>query len=229
MKIEGYQLEKTDTDCPYLENRIFTSNNLIVNSFDDEGLETFLGNGFRHFGEYFFRPECNLCNECQPIRVPVKKFNFSRSGKRVLKKNAHFTVKLLDKPDADIRYFNLYKEHKRRFAEREVESYENWVSSFFSKFNTSYLMEIIDGDILVGVTHLDVTKNIISAVYCYWNEAYASFSPGKFSILKGIRYAQELGKEYYYLGYFIKENLHMSYKVNYKPNEILKDGVWGYN
>ena len=226
MKIEGYKLENTDTDCPYLDNRIFTSSNLIINSIDDEGLETLLGTGYRHFGEYFFRPECKGCNECHPIRVPVKNFNFSRSEKRVLKKNTYFSVKLLDKPDADIRYFDLYKEHKKRFKETDVESYENWVSSFFSKFNTSYLMEIIDDDILVGVTHLDVTKNIISAVYCYWNEAYASYSPGKFSILKGIKYAQDLGKEYYYLGYYIKGNKHMSYKANYKPNEILESGIW---
>ena len=226
MKIEGYQLENTDTDCPYLDNRIFTSSNLIINSIDDEGLETLLETGYRHFGEYFFRPECNLCNECYPIRVRVKDFTFSRSERRVLNKNIHFTVKFIEKPVADISYFNLYQDHKKRFRESAVESYENWISSFFSNFNTNYLLEIKDGDILVGVTHLDVTSKIVSAVYCYWNEKYSFYSPGKFSILKGIQYAIEIGAEYYYLGYYIKDNKHMSYKANYKPNQILKDGAW---
>ncbi|MCK5153547.1 MAG: arginyltransferase [Spirochaetales bacterium] len=226
MKIEGYQLEKTDTNCPYLENRIFTSNNLILNSFDEEGLETLLSKGYRHFGEYFYRPECNRCTECHPIRIPVKLFNFSRSEKRVITKNAHFTVIIIDKPVADKSYFNLYKDHKKRFKEKDVETYDNWISSFFSKFDSNKLMEIKDGDILVGVTHLDVTSSIVSAVYCYWNEKYAFYSPGKFSILKGIQYAIETGAEYYYLGYYIKDNKHMSYKANYRPNQILEGGAW---
>ncbi len=226
MKIEGYQLEKTDSNCPYLEKRIFISNNLIISSIDEEGLEALLETGYRHFGEYFFRPECGTCKECLPIRVSVKEFNFSRSEKRVLNKNAQFSVKFIEKPTADINYFNLYKDHKKRFKESDFESYDNWTSSFFSKFKTNYLMEIKDRDNLVGITHLDVTSNIVSAVYCYWNENYSSYSPGKFSILKGIQYAMETGAEYYYLGYYIKDNRHMSYKINYKPNQILNDGVW---
>jgi arginine-tRNA-protein transferase len=35
-----------------------------------------------------------------------------------------------------------------------------------------------------------------------------------------------MGIEFYYLGYYIKDNRHMAYKANYKPNEILKDGDW---
>jgi len=226
LQIEGYQLEKTDSNCPYLEDRLFSSKNFIINLIDEEGLESLLGSGYRHFGEYFFKPQCNDCNECRPIRVPVKDFLFSRSEKRVINKNNKFIIKFIEKPVPNLSYFNLYKEHKRRFKEQEVESYENWVSSFFSNFKSNHLMEIRDGEILVGVTHLDVTSKIVSAVYCYWNENYSSYSPGKFSILKGIQYAVEIGAEYYYLGYYIKDNKHMSYKANYKPYQLLKDGVW---
>jgi len=226
VKIEGYQLEKTDSNCPYLDNRIFTSNNLIISSIDEQGLEALVETGYRHFGEYFFRPECGTCKECLSIRVPVNRFDFSRSEKRVLKKNAQFTVKFIEKPVADENYFTLYKDHKKRFKESDFESYDNWTSSFFSKFNTNYLMEIKDGDTLVAITHLDVTSSIVSAVYCYWNENYSFYSPGKFSILKGIQYAMGIGAEYYYLGYYVKNNRHMSYKINYKPNQILNDGIW---
>lgn len=226
MEIEGYHLKQTETKCPYLENRIFISNNMIINIIDDEGIETLLGEGFRHFGSYFFRPECNVCNECQAIRVIVRNFTFTRSEKRVLNKNVGFTVNIIDQPVADMNYFNLYTEHKKKFGRGESESYENWESSFFSKFKHNQILEIKDGDTLVGVTHLDITHKIVSAVYCYWNELYSSFSPGKFSILRGIQYALEKGADYYYLGYFIKDNMHMSYKINYKPNQILKDGFW---
>lgn len=226
MVVEGYRLEETETSCPYLEGHVFTSNNLIINTIDDEGIESMLESGFRHFGAYFFRPECRDCKECRPIRIPVKDFRFSKSEKRVLTKNAHFTVKFIDDPVPDIIYFILYREHKKRFNESEIGSYENWASSFFSDQSFNRSMEIWDGDTLIAVTHLDVTGRIISAVYCYWNENYAPFSPGKLSILKGIQMAMDVGAEYYYLGYYIKDNKHMSYKIDYKPNQILKDGEW---
>ena len=226
MVVEGYHLEQTETKCPYLENRLFTSNNLIINIIDEEGIEAMLEAGYRHFGAYFFKPECTTCHECLPIRIPIKDFGFSRSEKRVLKRAAHFKVVFIDNPVPDMTKFNLYKDHKKRFEEADLESYENWVSSFFSDQSFNKSMEIRDGDTLVAVIHLDVTGRIVSAVYCYWNEAYASFSPGKLSILIGIQTAIEAGLEYYYLGYYIKDNKHMSYKVNYKPNQILEDGVW---
>ena len=226
MVVEGYHLEQTETKCPYLENRLFTSNNLIINIIDEEGIEAMLEAGYRHFGAYFFKPECTTCHECLPIRIPIKDFGFSRSEKRVLKRAAHFKVVFIDNPVPDMTKFNLYKDHKKRFEEADLESYENWVSSFFSDQSFNKSMEIRDGDTLVAVIHLDVTGRIVSAVYCYWNGAYASFSPGKLSILIGIQTAIEAGLEYYYLGYYIKDNKHMSYKVNYKPNQILEDGVW---
>lgn len=226
MVVEGYHLEQTETKCSYLENRLFTSNNLIINVIDEEGIEVMLEAGYRHFGAYFFKPECTNCHECRPIRIPLKDFMFSRSQKRVLNGAAQFKVVFIDDPLPDMNKYNLYKEHKKRFNEVDTESYENWENSFFSDQSFNQIMEIKDGDKLVAVTHLDVTGRIISAVYCYWNEAYASFSPGKLSILRGLQEAIEKGAEYYYLGYYIKDNKHMSYKVNFRPNQILEDGVW---
>ena len=226
MKIEGYQLENTITVCPYLENKIFTSENLIVNYIDNEGLEYLLENGYRHFGTYFFKPECSLCKECKPIRIPVDSFDFSRSDKRVINKNKMFSVNIIDKSKCYTEYFNLYLEHKKRFKDKSEESYDNWISSFLSDQSFNKILEIKDRDKLVAVTHLDVTKNIISAVYCYWNKNYGAYSPGKFSILSGIQKAKKMNIKYYYLGYYIKENVHMSYKKHYQPNQILEDDEW---
>jgi len=226
VKIEGYQLENTNTVCPYLENKIFTSKNLIVNSIDNEGLESLLENGYRHFGTYFFKPECFLCNKCRPIRIPVDSFNLSRSDKRVINKNKMFSVNIIDKSESYTEYYNLYCEHKKRFKDKSEESYDNWISSFFADQSFNKILEIKDRDNLVAVTHLDVTKNIISAVYCYWNKNYGAYSPGKFSILSGIEKAKKMNIKYYYLGYYIKENVHMSYKKHYQPNQILVDDEW---
>ena len=132
----------------------------------------------------------------------------------------------MDNPIPDRAKYELYLDHKRRFAEDVIESFENWESSFFFNQSFNKILEIRDKEKLVAVTHIDVTERIVSAVYCYWNSAYASYSPGKLSILIGISKALEFGIKYYYLGYYIKNNKHMSYKINYKPNEILKEGRW---
>lgn len=88
-------------------------------------------------------------------------------------------------------------------------------------------MELRDGEKLVAVTHLDAGEESASAIYCYYDTDYMKYSPGRFSIYRGIALAKELGKKYYYLGYYIKENPHMSYKGAYKPNEVLlKEDLW---
>ncbi len=226
MVVEGYQLEQSETKCPYMEDRLFTSKNLIINSIDSEGLEALLEGGYRHFGHYFYKPVCNGCNECQPIRVPVKNYNFSRSEKRVLSRGREFQCLYKTNPVPDRMKFELYLDHKTRFEGNVTESFGDWENSFYSNQFFNEILEIWDNEVLVAVTHLDVTEKIISAVYCYWNSTYASYSPGKLSVLKGIAKAIESGSEYYYLGYYIMDNKHMSYKINYTPNQILKDGVW---
>ncbi|MBD3646964.1 MAG: arginyltransferase, partial [Pseudomonadales bacterium] len=49
---------------------------------------------------------------------------------------------------------------------------------------------------------------------------------GVYSILWLIEEARRLGKEHLYLGYWIKECQKMSYKMDYKPIELLTNNRW---
>ena len=80
--------------CPYLKGKTARHENVLVKELAEEELETLLKLGFRHFGEYFFRPMCHQCHSCIPIRIPVEKFIPSKSVKRLFSRNKHFTVKL---------------------------------------------------------------------------------------------------------------------------------------
>jgi arginine-tRNA-protein transferase len=67
----------------------------------------------------------------------------------------------------------------------------------------------------------------MSAVYCYFDEAYARFSPGKFAVYKEITMAKELGIQWLYLGYYIPQNRHTYYKIHFKPNQLMReDSKW---
>ena len=65
-------------------------------------------------------------------------------------------------------------------------------------------------------------------MYFIFDPDFSSRGLGIFSALKEIQYAESLGLDFYYLGYYIKENSFMNYKAQFKPFEILdyQTGKW---
>ena len=190
-------------------------------------MESLLACGYRHFGDFFYRPICGLCHRCVPLRIPLSDFSFSQSGKRALIRGAKF-VTVLERPQPSNEAFELYRKHKRRFKADYAESdLEFQFQAFFDPFHSSFQLSIRDGSRLVGVSHLDVTENALSAIYCYYDDSYVRESIGTFAINKEIEIGRERGASFLYLGYYIAENQHMSYKGRFHPSQVLlQEGQW---
>ena len=220
-------LPETTTDCPYLPGRAATTEAFISYAMNEGDLETLLARGYRHFGPYFYRPVCRLCHQCVPLRIPLSDFSFSRSGKRALARGARF-VTVLERPQPSHEAFALYRRHKRRFREDKAETdLESGFEAFFYPFPFSFQLSIRDGSRLVGVSHLDVTVNALSAIYCYYDDSYTRESIGTFAINKAIEIGRARGASFLYLGYFVAENRHMSYKARFHPSQVLlQEGQW---
>ena len=66
-------------DCPYLEAQtaktLFLSPEVNTNTLLYSAL---LDKGFRRSGEHIYRPQCQNCNACISVRIPVKDFKPSR-------------------------------------------------------------------------------------------------------------------------------------------------------
>jgi arginyl-tRNA--protein-N-Asp/Glu arginylyltransferase len=226
MSITGLLFQPTMSECPYLEGMTAVSENLLVRSIADYDLEMLLGRGFRHFGAVFFRPICHHCRQCIPIRIPVQQFSPSKSVRRLFNRNKNFTV-TFGEPVPPKAAFSLYSRHKKRFKRQPPESFENYCESFFHPFPFNRIFSVRDGTQLVCVSHLDVTANAMSAIYCYFDERYSRFSPGKFAVYKEIEIAKEMGIKWLYLGFYIRENRHTNYKIQFKPNQLMiEDGKW---
>ena len=64
---------------------------------------------------------------------------------------------------------------------------------------------------------VDVLADGFSAVYSFYDPDFKQLSLGTLMILMGIKILQEQQKPYFYLGYTIKENPRMAYKLNFNP------------
>ncbi len=224
--LRGYSLGENKSSCPYIDGQSFVSENYLIEDLNSEDIDTLLDRGYRHFGKFFFRPVCSECHRCLPIRIPVERYRFSRNAKRLFKRYEFFRIDIVDNPEVSQEKYLLYLKHKNRFPGEE-ESYEQFAESFFNNFAFSKTIEIRDAEKLIAVTHMDSGTRSASAIYCYYDTDYLKMSPGRFSIYKGIEYAKESGRDYYYLGYYIEDNNHMSYKGSYRPNEVLlQEGMW---
>lgn len=223
MSIKGILLQPVVEKCPYIDGLIAVNENFIVKELEEEDQEALLSFGYRHFGEVFFRPLCKHCLCCISIRIPVQQYKPSKSDRRLFHRNRNLTVDLTDPiPGKDA--FALYNKHKRRFKRQVSESYKQYIDSLYHPFPFNKMLTIKEGERLVAVSHLDVTANAISAVYCYYDPIKdAHYSPGKFAILKEIEMAKQMGMKWLYLGYFIPQNRHTNYKILYKPNQLLTE------
>jgi len=114
-----------------------------------------------------------------------------------------------------------------RFGEISPEHFDQFVESFFYRFPSSYQLSVYDGDKLICVSHFDMTDFSLSAIYCYFDDSYARNSLGSFAIYKEIEFGLENDLQFFYLGYYIRDNRHMSYKARYRPNQIcVREGEW---
>src|SRR5262245_37852380 len=80
--------------CAYLKDRPARTEIRLMASLDGGAWGELLAAGFRRFGPAVFRPVCDSCSACVPIRVPVERFRPSASQRRVLRRNRDVEVEV---------------------------------------------------------------------------------------------------------------------------------------
>ena len=218
-----------DHDCSYLSGNIARSVFVhpsfpLTTSIYSELIE----HGFRRSGDQVYRPQCQFCSACIPLRIPVSKFMPSRIQKRTLAKNKY--TRTLVKPAVfEQKHFDLYRLYQQSrhpdgsMANCTPEDYMNFLGSNWC--NTLFIELLID-EKLVAVTIADQLENSLSAVYTFFDPEFSRLSPGIFSVLWQIEYARKMQFKWLYLGFWIKDCQKMSYKDQYRPVQAFIDNQW---
>ncbi|HEY1773470.1 MAG TPA: arginyltransferase [Gammaproteobacteria bacterium] len=216
--------------CNYLPERqarsVFVDPRLSM----DQALYNLLAtHGFRRSGPHVYRPHCEGCQACVPIRVPVAAFRPDRTQKRLYRRNAALRCALRT-AEFDADHFALYDRYitaRHPDGGMDGSSEADYRQFLLSPWGKTTLLEIrLDGRLLaVAVT--DELPDALSAVYTFYDPASGDRSLGTYAILMQIEEARRRGMRWLYLGYWIAESRKMSYKGRFRPFETLGSDGWG--
>ena len=184
--------------------------------------------GFRRSGTFTYRPWCDACHKCVPVRVAVNEFKSTRSQRRSCKQHGGLKASLLalqDKPE----YFELYRRYqdaRHRDGGMDDDDPEQYRSFLLQSHVDTMLVEFRDNDALRMVSVVDVLADGLSAVYTFYDPDVPQASFGTYNVLWQVELCRKLELPYLYLGYWIKNSRKMAYKSNFHPLQGLLDGEW---
>lgn len=215
--------------CSYLPDRLARSQVATPSHIIDSAVYSELVRlGFRRSGAFTYRPYCDRCQACVPVRVPVATFVANRTQRRVVRD--HRTLRVVRRElGYDSEHYDLYLRYQRNRhpgGGMDHDSREQYQHFLLHSNVATDLLEFRSDRKLKMVSLVDRLADGLSSVYTFYDAEEQGSSYGTYSVLWQIERCRELGLDYVYLGYWIGQSAKMAYKASFRPIEGLVEGGW---
>lgn len=215
--------------CSYLPGRqarsqVAAPGNLI----HSDTYSQLIDQGFRRSGLFTYRPHCDGCKACTPVRINVEQFTPSRTQQRVLKRHKDLRPLVAELAWSEEHYalYTRYQARRHPQGGMDEDSRQQYGEFLLASRVNTRLVEFRDQEgTLLMVSIIDMLEQGLSSVYTFY-EPEARGSLGTYGILWQINQCRQLGLPWLYLGYWIENSEKMAYKALFKPAEYRLDGHW---
>lgn len=185
--------------------------------------------GFRRSQRYLYRPVCDGCNACIPVRIPVQRFTPNRSMRKLRRLNDDLTATFAPPLASDEQFalFARYQNQRHSDSDMAAMTFPDYRALIEDSPVQTGLLELRDAQgTLWGCALTDVGADSLSAVYSFYAPDPAARSLGTQLILALVEECRARSLPYLYLGYWIEDCRKMAYKVRFHPLEWFDGHRW---